>query len=243
VAESGERGPAGQFRRLFTELTETLTHDDPARLERLRTAALQVAAAQQWFDQCAVVQLLAGAAYLKWQSPEPALAAYRQATQAGRQAQAAGHPAGNKLVVNGLFGEASAYLSRAEHVEAAGCYAQAATFAEADRDGILAVEAWRMQGYCLASVHRLEPAVEAGFRALDAGLWIEPAMRANSNLQLVAQWLLQQTGFFRTLHKRRADLVPRLEVLYGAGWPDTIKPLPPEDVSHQMMAAVREEDV
>ncbi len=47
VAQSGERGPSGQFRRLFVELSEALAHDDPKRLESLRRSALEVTIGQK----------------------------------------------------------------------------------------------------------------------------------------------------------------------------------------------------
>ncbi|CAG9255735.1 hypothetical protein [Paraburkholderia caribensis] len=235
VAQSGERGPSGQFRRLFVELSEALAHDDPKRLESLRRAALEVTAGQKWPDQSAVVHLLAGAAYLKWQSHDEALAAYEEATQRGQQALEQGHAAGNKLIVNGLFGEASVHLIRGRYMDAVRCYDVAASHAAAERDGILAVEARRMQGWCLEKAGRHEQALDAGFTALDAGHWIEPALRANSNLQRVTAWMLNQTGFFEKSHKRREELVPRLKHLYGDNWAEAIKPLAARDVSRQLV--------
>ncbi|CAD6514286.1 tol-pal system YbgF family protein [Paraburkholderia sabiae] len=235
VAQSGERGPSGQFRRLFAELSETLAHDDPKRLEILRRAALEVTTKQQWFDQGAIVHLLAGAAYLKWQSHNLALDAYQQATHSGQQALEIDHVAGSKLVVNGLFGQASVHLMRGDYAEAARCYGEASFYTEAERDGILTVEARRMQGWCLDKAGRYEQALDAGFKALDGGEWIEPALRANSNLQLVTKWMLDQTGFLGA-HGRRPELIQRLKQLYGDNWSEAIKPLAAEDVSRQIAA-------
>ncbi len=86
LAESGERGPSGEFRRLFVMLTETIEGGSPARLEELRAAALKVAEREQWFDQCVVVHLIAGAAYLKWRDCERAIEAYRSAADSGMRA-------------------------------------------------------------------------------------------------------------------------------------------------------------
>ena len=43
LAESGERGSSGEFRRLFVTMSETVKGGNPARLEALRAAALEVA--------------------------------------------------------------------------------------------------------------------------------------------------------------------------------------------------------
>ncbi|MDR5806744.1 hypothetical protein [Caballeronia sp. LZ019] len=237
VAQSGERGPGGEFRRLFVELSESISRDDPQHLARLRERALAITSREQWPDQSAVVHLIAGAAYLKWKSNDEALAAYQAATQAGRQALDAAHPGGNKLVVNGLFGEASVHLMQSDFKSAARCYDEAAQYAAAEQDGILTVESRRMQAWCLEKTGRTDQAFEAGMQALAAGQWLEPAIRSNSNLQLVTAWMLGQTGFFDKHHKRRDDVVPQFKSLYGENWREGIKPLAPDQVSRLFIAA------
>jgi tetratricopeptide (TPR) repeat protein len=231
--ESGQRGAQGEFQRLFVELNETLARGEATQLERVRGEALAVTQQQGWFDQSVTVHLLAGAAYLKWNEPKQALAAYEQGTQAARQAIETNHPAGNKLAVNSLFGEASVHWMQGDYRRAAERYVHAASFAQADRDGILAVEAWRMVGECMNQMRRQEEALEANFRALDFGAWIDPALRANSNVQHVAQQALARVGIF---HKRRGELTTRLRALYGENWPETIKPLPPEAITAHIEA-------
>lgn len=181
------------------------------------------------------MHLLAGAAYLKWDSPQLALSAYEQATRAGREAVQANHEAGNKLVINGLFGEASVYWMQADYARAAERYAQAAELAEADRDGFLSVEGWRMCSECFAQISRDDATVDAGLRALEAGALIPVPMRANSNLQMVAQSLLKRVGSF---HKQRRELTSRLVALYGENWPETIRPLPAGEVTQQFAEAL-----
>jgi tetratricopeptide (TPR) repeat protein len=239
AAQSGERGTSGQFRRLFVELSESLPHEDPARLERLRAAALKVSDGCQWFDQSAIVHLLAGAAYVKWGDAERALNAYREAAASGQQARTVANPAGNMLVVNGLFGEASVQIMREHYRDAARCYADAAPYAHAGNDFIMLVEAYRMQAWCLDRKHERAAALDAGFRALHAGEGIEPALRANSNVQLAVAWMLERIDW---LHARRRQLERALQALYGADWKQTVQPLPPADVSAQLIAHDKNND-
>lgn len=215
VAESGERGPGGQFRRLFVELTETLEHDDPARLQRLRGAALAVARQAKWFDQCVVIDLLAGAAFLKWRDHGQALDAYRGAFASGAKAIEAGHPAGNKLAANALFGEASVHLARNEPLKAVPCYERAAAHCEAAQDAILTVEAWRMHAWCLDRARWRDAALASGFRALVAAERMDAPMRGQSNVPFVAHWMLERIG---PLHELRDALHVRLVTLFGPRW-------------------------
>ncbi|AXK62533.1 hypothetical protein [Burkholderia sp. IDO3] len=212
LAESGERGASGEFRRLFVTLSETIENGSPARLEELRAAALKVAEGEKWFDQCVVVHLIAGAAYLKWRDREHAIDAYRRAAGSGMRAVEASHPAGHKLVANALFGEASVYLTHKDHARAAYCYEQAAASTTAAHDALMTVEAWRMSAVCWERAGEREHALEAGFNALDAGLMLDDATRVNSNLQLVVEWMVSQVGAF---DRHRAALSEKVAALRG----------------------------
>ncbi|RQT60890.1 hypothetical protein DF046_00010 [Burkholderia cepacia] len=194
LAESGERGPSGEFRRHFVMLTEMIEGGSPARLEELRAAALGVAEREEWFDQCVVVHLIAGAAYLKWRDRARAIEAYRSAVSSGMRAVEAGHPAGHKLVANGLFGEASVHLTHRDYAHSAYCYERAVASTTAAKDGLMTVEAWRMSAVCWERAGERDHALEAGFNALDAGLMIDEPMRANSNLPMVVEWMVSQLG-------------------------------------------------
>lgn len=212
LAESGERGPSGEFRRHFVMLTEMIEGGSPARLEELRAAALKVAEREQWFDQCVVVHLIAGAAYLKWRDREKAIDAYRSAASSGTRAVEAGHPAGHKLVANGLFGEASVHLTHKDYAHSAYCYERAAASTTAAKDGLMTVEAWRMSAVCWERAGEREHALEAGFNALDAGLMIDEPMRANSSLPMVVEWMVSQLG---TQDRRRNALSEKVAALRG----------------------------
>ncbi|WP_321808487.1 hypothetical protein [Burkholderia sp. BCC1993] len=213
LAESGERGSSGEFRRLFVAMSETVEGGNPARLEELRAAALKAAEREKWFDQCVVVHLIAGAAYLKWRNREQAVDAYRHAAESGAHAVNTGHPAGHKLVANGLFGEASVHLTYNDHAHAAYCYERAAASTTAAQDALMTVEAWRMSAICWERAGAREHALEAGFNALDAGLALDDSTRVNSNLQFVIEWMASQVGAF---DRRRAELGEKVAALRGA---------------------------
>lgn len=210
LAESGERGPGADLRRLFVELGETIGEGDPAKTMQLHARALEIAGREQWLDQCVVLHLIAGAAWLKQRHDESALAAYRNAAECGRQALAAGHEAGHKLVANGLFGEASVNLVRGEFPQAACCYECAAVEMAAARDAMMTVEAWRMCADCWDKAGERELALEAGFNALDAGLGVDASMRRTGSLPLVVEWMARRVGAF---DRRRPELREKVDAL------------------------------
>ena len=213
LAESGERGPSAELRRLFVELGETVGEDDPAKTMQLHARALEIAQREQWPDQCVVLHLIAGAAWLKQRHHENALAAYRNASECGRQALSAGHDAGHQLVANGLFGEASVHLVRGEFAHAACCYERAASEMDAARDALMTVEAWRMCADCWDKAGERKFALEAGFNALDAGLGIDAQMRRTGSLPLVVEWMARRVDAF---DKRRAELHEKVDALLNA---------------------------
>jgi len=221
VAQSSERGPSRQFRRLLVQLSESLSHGDAARMERLRDAALMVSTKEGWHGQSAVVQLIAGAGYLKWKKEDAAHDAYGRAAQAGRQAQQAGDNTGSKLIINGLAGQAGVNVLRRKYRQAAGEYEKAAKVAEHEQDGLMAVEMRRMQGWSLEQAGRRESARRAGFYALADGEWLEPELREEGSLKLVSGWMWKQTTGLG-LEKERKALEERLAGLYGREWPQKV---------------------
>jgi len=213
LAESGERGASGDLRRLFVELGETIGENDPARTMQLHARALEIAEREQWLDQCVVLHLIAGSAWLKQRHHDDALAAYRSATECGTRAVSAGHGAGHKLVANGLFGEASVHLVRKEFPQAACCYERAAIEMEAAPDAMMSVEAWRMSADCWDRAGERELALEAGFNALDAGLQVDASMRRTGSLPLLVEWMVKRVGAF---DRRRPELQEKVDALLGA---------------------------
>ena len=210
LAQSGERGPSAELRRLFVELGGTVGEGDPAKTMALHAKALAIAEREQWFDQCVVLHLIAGSAWLKQRHRDNALEAYRSAAECGRQALSAGHGAGHKLVANAQFGEASVYLVGSEFPQAACCYESAAIEMDAARDAIMTVEAWRMCADCWDKAGERELALEAGFKALDAGLGVDASMRRTGSVPLVVEWMAKRVGAF---DRRRPELSEKVDAL------------------------------
>ncbi|BFI65080.1 tol-pal system YbgF family protein [Yersinia wautersii] len=228
VEESTERGPGADFRRLFIALTETIPLNDPSRLARLQKQALNISQKEGWFDQSVVIYLLVGAAQLKWQDFPRALSAYQSAAQEGENAIIADHPAGNKLVANALFGEASVYFSQKEYAMAAQCYESIAPYTEAAADAVLTIETWRMSAYCWWEDNYFTLAWNAGLNALKIGLPLDDDIKTNSSLGVAAYWMHQHYGRWENYDD---ELRTVLSALYGDEWLDIITPLDQRNIT------------
>lgn len=215
IAESNERGDSGKFRRLFVELTETLKNNDPQRLENLSKAALAITNNARWFDQSVVVHLIGGAAYLKWQDKPRSLQAYGEALTSAEQAKEEGHPAGNKLIVNALFGICSVYYMNKEYDVAASYYDRIPEFSLADADYILTVEADRMRAECWHKAKSPANAFSAAFDGIDAGLNMEQELRKQSSLPILTHWLYKHIGL---TNLRYGEMREKFALLYGDDW-------------------------
>jgi hypothetical protein len=106
-------------------------------------------------------------------------------------AAAAGHPAGQQLVLQTWFGEAGALLAAGSATEAANCYDQAAIVAQQGPNLILAIEALRMGAFCHARTGGYEAALERGEDALKLGARLKPDARAMTTLPIAAADLLR----------------------------------------------------
>lgn len=226
LAESTERGDSAEFRRLFVQLGETLHNNNTERMEQLHHSALAISEKNNWPDQSVVICLTTGAGMLKAGEYNKALNAYQQSLQFAKQALAVKHPAGNKLIINAKFGEASVWLMQKEYLKAALCYGKTVPYAKADNDGILCVEAYRMQAWCLEQAGSHTQAIDAAFNGLKAGKMLPESVRGNCNLTLLIQWVAERLSIGRQQKFRSL-----LSMLFGKDWLEQLRPKSPELVS------------
>jgi tetratricopeptide (TPR) repeat protein len=94
------------------------------------------------------------------------------------------------LVLQTWFGEAGAHLAAGRLAEAARCYDEAARFAQQSANLILAIEAFRMGGFCHARLGKREEALSRGDAALKIGKRLKPEARGMTTLPIAAMDLL-----------------------------------------------------
>ncbi|WP_338663881.1 hypothetical protein VQH23_01695 [Pararoseomonas sp. SCSIO 73927] len=184
-------GPAGLFRNLLMALV-ALVEKAPAAVVRAKAAdAFDFARRQGWDDQQVAVAVLVAGAQLKEGRFDEAIRTYRVADEAAARAVGAGHPAGQKLLIQARFGEAGAQLAAARPAEAARCYDAAAEIALRIPDLLLAVEAMRMGAFCHARQQDAAGALERGRRALATGGRLRAEVRGMTTLPVAASDMLR----------------------------------------------------
>ncbi|MEJ2590092.1 MAG: hypothetical protein P8178_01610, partial [Candidatus Thiodiazotropha sp.] len=139
-----------------------------------------------WTDQEFTVRMLAAGAMLKHRRFEEAVSHYRHARTTARKLIDDGHPAGRELALQSWFGEASAWFANDNPGEAARCYLEAETVAEAIPKPLLWIESLRMAATCQVRLGQATEAAQCCERALQVGDRMQPEARPMTTLPLVA---------------------------------------------------------
>ena len=150
--------------------------------------------------------MLVAGALLKEQRYDEAVAAYQDARATAALAQKEDHPAGAAMVLQSWFGEAGVELAAGRVAEAAAAYDNAAVVAQAARNVILAIEAFRMGAFCHARLGEMDAAIERYSHALAAGERLRLEARNMTTLPLAASDLL------RVLDEGRANALESIRM-------------------------------
>lgn len=217
IAESSDRSAGADLRRNFVELIPIVKSKDPKKLENLVNKSIDICRSQNWFDQMVVTYLIAGAAYLNWKENNHSLISYQNAVIAAKQSLENKHPAGEKLVANALFGEASVYLINKDYQQAVKCYEAISEYTVQAKDYILTVEAWRMVAFCWKKEHENRKAIQAGLNALDIGFQLDNDLRVNSSLPIAIKALLKIVP-----DEQEDEVEQKLTLLYGESWQEIL---------------------
>lgn len=220
--QAGGTGPGAEFRRLYVELTNLASKGDMELMNRKAEAALSIARQENWPALQVAVHLLLAATHLGAGRTDDSIGAYRAGGEAAAEAQKQEDPSGGKLVVQCRFGEASALMADKRYDEAALVYEQTGPVAEEGEDYFMALEAWRMAGYCHQQTGDSESAWQRWLRALDAAEKLDESVRQNSTLPYVGEGLLRLARSYP--YKDEADKVrARMAKLAGPDWEEKLQ--------------------
>lgn len=218
-AQEGGVGPAAVFRTLMMGVVALLDKAGAEQVKVKALDALQFARRQGWADQEVAIRVLVAGALLKEQRHAEAVQVYQAARGAADQTVMDGHPAGRKLLLQTWFGEAGTHHAAGEPRRAAEAYDQAAEVAQQDGNTILAIEAFRMAGYCLAQAGDADEARLRGQCALQLGGSLAPEARAMTTLPvaLVDLMRLDDPERVREMQAIKARLQVELDAVREQG--------------------------
>ena len=181
-AQEGGSSPAAIYRNLMMGAVALAEKGSADQVMRKAGDALAFARQQKWPDQEVALRILVAGALLKEGRHGEALTVYAAARAAADDTVKAGHPAGQKLVLQCCFGQAGVHLAAGDLPAAALAYDEAALVAQRDKDAILSIEAFRMAGFCLARAGENTPALERLACASEIGISLKPEARAMTTL-------------------------------------------------------------
>jgi hypothetical protein len=209
-AQEKTTGPAGVFRNLMMGVVTLIEKGKADAVIAKAKDAVNFARKQQWLDQEVVLRIMVAGALLKESRHPEAIKVYHGARETAEAARAADHPAGAKLVLQTWFGEAGAHLAANDASQAAACYDSAAAVALESNDVVLAIEAYRMGGFCLVKSGAAEAACGRFNASLDLGQRLKPEARGMTTLPIAAMDLLRVLDPERVIAmqevRRRLDL-------------------------------------
>jgi tetratricopeptide (TPR) repeat protein len=217
VREAGGTGPGVMFRKHFIALTNAAAKRNLAEAEQAASAALQIAVAQKWLDQQVVIHIALGAAYFSAGKSAEAIARYREAGRSAADMVSQQNPVGPTLLVQSRLSEAAVLVGEKQYHAATQVYKEAAALASQEKSFLLALEGWRMSGYCHEMAGDIDAAWRSGCQALEIGELLDDKVRPDSTLPYVGQGLLRLTRH-SSYSNRAPEVRQRLTELVGADW-------------------------
>jgi tetratricopeptide (TPR) repeat protein len=190
----GTRGPDGQFRVVFTKMTQTLAKPDVDGAAVHADAASAIAKENGWLHLDAAVNLAMAGGFLSAGRHAEALEIYQRADSIGTATQQSDEELGAKLKLQAGLGVCSVYFAASDFAGAARLYEQTSAQAEASGDTLMQMECWRMSGYCHEQAGDATNAWAAGVRALDTAATMSDEDRHNSTLPFAGEGLIRIAG-------------------------------------------------
>ena len=235
-ASEGGSSPAAVYRNLLMGTLALAEKGSADQVKAKAADALAFVRKQKWADQEVALRIVVAGALLKEKRFNEALTVYAAARAAAIDTLRGGHPAGQKLLLQCWFGQAGVQLAAGDLLAAAASYDEAAVVAQRDKNDILAIEAFRMAGFCLARTEQPQPALERLACAAEVSIGVSPDERATTTLPValvdmlriidaerVARMQQAKRALQQALHAARQACETRGTQLAAAGAPGALE--------------------
>jgi hypothetical protein len=192
IAEQANDGSdTGQFRLHLLDMNNAIGEKDKAKLERASAEAIPIAEKNQWLDMWATTLMTRAGGWLSFKIFDLAVKDYRLAQSVAAQGVEKNIPGCNKLLLQAMLFEGTAYFM-ADYLEyAAKAYQNAAQKAEELQDLWIRLEAWRMASLSMERFKRTDIAWQFANHALAVGREMKQEDREQSTLGFVGQAMLR----------------------------------------------------
>lgn len=192
VAEQANDGSdSGQFRLHLLDMNNAIGEQDRGKLEKSSAAALAITEKNQWLDMWTTTLMTRGGGWLNFKVFDLAVKDYRQAQQIALQGIEKQTPGCEKLLLQAMLFEGTAYFMANYLEHAAKAYQNAAKKAEELKDSWMCLEAWRMASLSMERFKKADIAWQFANQAFAVGRGMKPEEREQSTLAFVGQAMLR----------------------------------------------------
>lgn len=215
VAEQANDGSdSGQFRIHLLDMNNAIGEQNRNKLEKSSAAALAIAEKNQWFDMWATTLMTRGGGWLNFQAFDLAVKDYRQAQQVSAQGIEKQTPGCEKLLMQAMLFEGTAYFMASYLEHAARAYQHAAKKAEELQDTWICLEAWRMASLSMERHKQTDIAWQLANKAFTVGKGMKPEEREQSTLAFVGQAMLRISPNGQV----KSEVKNAFDRMLGEGW-------------------------
>lgn len=192
VAEQANDGSdSGRFRLHLLDMNNAIGEQDTKKLETSSVSAIEIAEKNQWMDMWATSLMTRGGGWLSFKVFDKAVKDYRQAQQVATQGIEKHTPGCEKLLLQAMLFEGTAYFMANYLEHAARVYQGAAKKAEELKDTWICLESWRMASLSMERNKQNDIAWQYANQAFAVGRDMKPEEREQSTLAFVGQAMLR----------------------------------------------------
>jgi hypothetical protein len=215
IAEQANDGSdSGKFRLHLLDMNNAIGEKDKGKLESASAAAIPIAEKNQWLDMWATALMTRAGGWLSFKVFDLAVKDYRLAQGVAIQGLEKNVPGCNKLLLQAMLFEGTAYFM-ADYLEhAAKAYQNAAQKAVELKDSWVCLEAWRMASLCMERSKRTDVAWQFANQALAVGRTMKQEEREQTTLGFVGQAMLRISPNAQV----KSEVKNTFDQLLGEGW-------------------------
>ena len=214
--------PAIKFRKAYVGL---LQHNQPAQFEQAKEfarMAQEIAQEQGWHHLEVAIYMGLASIMLNNQIFEGLFENYEKARVAASKSESEDKTTGKRLAVQAWIGEGAARIAQQDYETAMQAFQAGAPIAESIEDHILALESWRMAGFCAAKESIWIDAWEFNQKALFSGQQLPSDQCQNTTLAYVGQALLELVDKSGQSNQEKYKILDAMESMLGKDWQQTL---------------------